>query len=93
MTGGRSAWRADDVVAYDAMREEANSAIALLLRLSDSRAIKADQAVSEAIDIREMMSDIDGYHAQPSIQLVRVSPTESLNSRTSNDERLDAVRG
>ena len=61
MTGGRSAWRADDVVAYDAMREEANSAIALLLRLSDSRAIKADQAVSEAIDIREMMSDIDGY--------------------------------
>ncbi|MGC5224886.1 hypothetical protein ACPW96_20165 [Micromonospora sp. DT81.3] len=57
----RSAWRPNDVVAYEAMRDAANTAIALLLRLSGDGAILPSQVHSEAASIRRQLFQVDGY--------------------------------
>ena len=61
MPSSGSAWRANDVVAYDAMREAANTVIALLLRVADSAAIDDTGAVVEAAAIRQQTFHVDGY--------------------------------
>lgn len=61
MDGGRSAWRPNDVVAYDGMREAANTAIALWVRLADEGAILLRVANEEASAIRRELLLVDGY--------------------------------
>lgn len=61
MTERRSAWRANDVVAYEAMRDDADTAIALLLRLSREGAFPASRAHSEAAAIRRQVFEVDGF--------------------------------
>lgn len=61
MVGEPSAWRANDVVAYDALREAANAAIALLLRLSTTGTISESEAVADSAQIRQGVLGIDGF--------------------------------
>ncbi|NYE18046.1 hypothetical protein [Microbacterium immunditiarum] len=56
-----SAWRANDVVAYDAMREAANSVVALVLRRAAEGAIEQSAAGTEAASIRRDVFQVDGY--------------------------------
>lgn len=61
MADERSAWRANDIVAYDAVREAANLAIAAVLRLADEGAILHDRAVAEAsVILRELLA-VDAF--------------------------------
>ena len=57
----RSAWRANDIVTYDAVREAANSAIAAVLRLSDDGAILPERAIAEVSAIRSQLLEVDAY--------------------------------
>ena len=57
----RSAWRANDIVTYDAVREAANSAIAAVLRLADDGAILPERAIAEASAIRSELLEVDAY--------------------------------
>ena len=52
---GISAWRANDVVEYDAMRDDATKLVALLLRESSS-GLSVDP--SGADEIRELRRDV-----------------------------------
>lgn len=61
MASSNSAWRANDVVAYEAMRDAANKAIALLLRARDDAGIRGADTTEEAADIRREMLEVDGY--------------------------------
>lgn len=61
MNPERSAWRANDVVAYDAFREVGNTAIALVLRLARDGVITTDAALSEAADIQRELLEVDAY--------------------------------
>ncbi|MDL9978592.1 hypothetical protein [Microbacterium candidum] len=61
MDSNHSAWRTNDVVAYDAMREAVNTAIALLMRLADEGAMLQRIANEEAAEIRREMLLVDGY--------------------------------
>ena len=82
MTEQRSAWRANDVVAYETMREAANTAIALLLRLSDEGAILPGRAHSEAAEIRRELFQVDGYDR------------DAVNAaRAALEERIAALSG
>lgn len=61
MTASRSAWRANDVVAYDGLRAACNTAVALLIRLSNEDAIRRIEALSEAATIRRQTLEVDGF--------------------------------
>ncbi|WP_127817853.1 hypothetical protein [Microbacterium sp. CPCC 204701] len=61
MTDERSAWRANDIVTYDAVREAANAAIAAVLRLADDGAILHENAIAEASAIRRELLEVDAY--------------------------------
>lgn len=61
MVGEPSAWRANDVVAYDGLREAANAAIALLLRLSTTGTIDESEAIAASAEIRQSVLGIDGF--------------------------------
>ena len=73
----RSAWRANDVVAYEAMRDAANTAIALLLRLSAEGAILPSHAHSEAAAIRRELFQVDGYD-RDAVNAARVAFEERI---------------
>ena len=61
MIAERSAWRANDVVAYDALRDAVGTAIATVFRLAEDGILKPAEAVSEATDIRRVFLDVDAY--------------------------------
>ncbi|KQP73514.1 hypothetical protein ASF40_20490 [Microbacterium sp. Leaf288] len=61
MVGEPSAWRANDVVAYDSLRETANAAIAILLRLSTTGAMSETESLSAAREIRQGVLGVDGF--------------------------------
>lgn len=52
-----AAWRANDVVAYEAMRESATALIALLLR----RATDGSDPLGEATKLRQDVLEVDAY--------------------------------
>ncbi len=54
---GISAWRVNDVVAYEAMRESATMLSALLLR----RSADASSADIEVRELRDAVVGVDGY--------------------------------
>lgn len=61
MVADQSAWRANDVVAYDSLRDAVSTAIATLLRLADDGTLEVGQAVREAAAIRRELFDVDAY--------------------------------
>ncbi|HWV36302.1 MAG TPA: hypothetical protein VNZ55_11765 [Thermomicrobiales bacterium] len=61
MANERSAWRANDIVTYDAVRDAANAAIAAVLRLADDGAIVHTKAVAEISTIRRDLLLVDAY--------------------------------
>lgn len=58
---GISAWRVNDAVAYDAMRESATLLTSLLLRASREGALLPPQADSEITQLRQAVLGVDGY--------------------------------
>lgn len=58
---GISAWRANDVVAYEAMRESATTLTALLVRASVSDPAGAWSADIEVRELRDAVVGVDGY--------------------------------
>lgn len=58
---GISAWRANDVVAYEAMRESANSLTAILLRTSPGDSATPSSAELEIGQLRDAVLKVDGY--------------------------------
>jgi hypothetical protein len=58
----RSAWRANDLAAYDAAREAANGAIAALLRHADDGAMLHEHALAEASAIRRELVEVDAFN-------------------------------
>ncbi|MDY0907856.1 hypothetical protein [Microbacterium sp. CFBP9034] len=61
MADERSAWRANDIVTYDGVREAANAAIAAVLRLADDGAILPERAIAEASAIRIALLEVNAY--------------------------------
>lgn len=61
MTLEPSAWRANDSVAYDAARDAANTATAMLFDRVDVGTVELADAVSEAAAIRREVLRIDGF--------------------------------
>jgi len=53
---GTSAWRVNDVVAYDVMRESATTLTALLLE-----SVTDDAGVAELAELRRAVLNVDGY--------------------------------
>ncbi|MGU3643855.1 hypothetical protein ACLBXX_02735 [Microbacterium sp. C23T] len=82
MAGESSAWRANDVVAYDALRETANAAIALLLRLSATGAMSEKESLSAAREIRQGVLGVDGFD-RAGVDLHRALLDERLSELTS----------
>ncbi|WP_243076417.1 hypothetical protein [Microbacterium sp. SS28] len=78
MIADRSAWRANDAVAYDALSDAASAAIATLFQLADEGILELTQAVREATEIRREVLDVDGYD-RDAVDAER----ESLEQRTS----------
>ncbi|OCG75898.1 hypothetical protein [Microbacterium sediminis] len=58
----RSAWRANDLAAYDAACEAANGAIAALLGLADDGAMLHEHALAEASAIRRELVEVDAFN-------------------------------
>ena len=58
---GISTWRANDIVAYEAMRESANSLTAILLRTSPSDPATPSSAELEIRQLRDAVLRVDGY--------------------------------
>ncbi|GAA1961871.1 hypothetical protein GCM10009776_25710 [Microbacterium deminutum] len=58
----RSAWRANDIVAYDRLRATANVAIALLFQLVDDGAMTASAASAQAAEVRNEVLRVDGFN-------------------------------
>lgn len=56
-----SAWRANDVVVYDAMRESATTLTALLLASAHVELPTADAAQAEVAELRKAIVTVDGY--------------------------------
>jgi hypothetical protein len=61
MAGGQSAWRADDAVAYDRMRDAANMVIALLLRQGADGERPMGAALVEVAQVRRAALEVDGF--------------------------------
>lgn len=61
MADERSAWRVNDIVTYEAVREAASAAIAAVLRLAADGALLHQRAVAEASAIRRELLDVDAY--------------------------------
>lgn len=58
---GRSAWRVNDVVAYDVMRGSANSLTAILLRTSLHNPSTAPAVDAEIRNLRRDVLIVDAY--------------------------------
>lgn len=58
---GTSAWRVNDVVAYDLMRESATTLTSLLLQPTDSDSSVSDAAREEAVHLRRDVLHVDGF--------------------------------
>lgn len=58
---GISAWRANDVVAYEAMRESATTLSALLLRASGGDPTAPSSFEAEVKTLRDAVLSVDGY--------------------------------
>ena len=58
---GISAWRVNDAVAYDLMRESATVLISSLVRLADRDASGSGQFRSEVADLRRRLVSVDAY--------------------------------
>lgn len=56
-----SAWRANDVVEYDAMRESATTLTALLLQLSNAGTAGGDEVQADIEQLRKDVLAVDGY--------------------------------
>lgn len=61
MAAAGSAWRANDVVAYDGMREAANIVIASLLRRSGGSEPEASARLTEAAELRHRVLQVSGF--------------------------------
>jgi hypothetical protein len=57
-----SAWRANDIVAYDRLRATANVAIASLFQLVDDGAMTEPTASARAAEIRNELLRLDGFN-------------------------------
>lgn len=58
---GRTAWRVDDVVAYEAMRESATALAALLLRTTNDKPAQRPSAATEVGRLRSDVLNVDPY--------------------------------
>ncbi len=58
---GRTAWRVDDVVAYEAMRESATALTALLLRTTTNEPAERPYAATEVGRLRSEVLNVDPY--------------------------------
>lgn len=56
-----SAWRANDVVEYDAMRDSAATLTALLLQASNARTASDHEAQADIAQLRKDVLEVDGY--------------------------------
>lgn len=81
MIAERSAWRANDVVAYDALRDAVGTVIATLFRLADDGVLEPAEAVREATDIRRVFLDVDA-HDRSAIDAARASVGHQLADLT-----------
>lgn len=81
MIAERSAWRANDVVAYDALRDAVGTAIATLFRLADEGVLEPAAAVREATDIRRLLLDVDAYD-RVAVEAARISLEQQLTELT-----------
>lgn len=61
MPGASSPWRANDVVAYDLMREAATRAFALLHTVARAGGAEADAARDELARLRRDVLAVDAY--------------------------------
>lgn len=61
MAAPGSAWRANDVVAYDGMREAASTVIASLLRRSGGSEPGASAHLTEAAELRDRVLQVSGF--------------------------------
>ncbi|MFE5410155.1 hypothetical protein [Microbacterium sp. NPDC056569] len=59
--GGSSAWRANDVVAYEVMRESATTLTALLLGSSDDDRSAVVEVAAEVRQLRSSVLAVDSY--------------------------------
>lgn len=71
MTPIPSAWRVNDSVRFEAAREAANTATALLFNLADTGAIDLPSAVAEAAGIRRGLLSVDGFDRDKVDSLIR----------------------
>lgn len=58
---GISAWRTNDVVTYEAMRESATTLTALLLRASSGDPTTNSSATIEVRELRDAVVGVDGF--------------------------------
>ena len=58
---GISAWRSNDVVEYDAMRESATMLTALLVRASNSATASGHEVQDDIAQLRKDVLAVDGY--------------------------------
>ncbi len=71
---GTSAWRVNDVVACDAMRESAATLTALLLESAHAGSLEPDEAQVEIAELRRAVLTVDAYdRAQVAELAVRIS--------------------
>lgn len=58
---GITAWRVNDVVAYDRMRESASALTSLLLQSSSAATADCSGARTELAQLRHVLLSLDGY--------------------------------
>lgn len=66
-----SAWRVNDVVAYDAMRESATQLTAQLLKSADHDSTGPEEAQAEMALLRQGVLGVDGYNRAAVVALAR----------------------